>query len=409
MARLILRADRLIDGLGNPPLEQPQLVINEETIEAVYAGDAPESVTVGAQIYDLPGCTLLPGLIDCHVHTNLPGDGTPFEETVRESDGVLVACAANNIRTALEAGITTVRECGGRNMTTFDVRRALHRGYGIGSRLVLSGSPITITGGHCWYFGAEADGVDGVRRMAREMAKRGADWIKVMGTGGGTANTISYLPSYSREEIAAVTAQAHALDRPIGIHCLCRDSIRYAVEAGADQIEHCNFITDATGAQEYDPEIAAMVARAGIFVTTTLSVGYYVIRRLEEKENRTAEDQSALDRWYRMTADNMRQFGQLLEAGVTFVAGTDAGWRYTPFDALPQELRLMCEAGMSPMEAIVSATGRAAESCRVSEQTGSVRPGLTADILAVHGDPLEDLSALQRPRLVVQGGVIRVG
>lgn len=409
MTRRILRAARLIDGSGDEPVDHPQVVINEGIIEAVYAGEGPDGGFDDAEVVDLSGCTLLPGLIDCHVHTNLPGDGTPFEETVREPDGVLLACAANNVRTAVEAGITTLRECGGRGMTTFDLRRALQLGYGVGSRLVLSGSPITIRGGHCWYFGAEADGVDGVRQMAREMAKRGADWIKVMGTGGGTVNTISYLPSYSREEIAAVTAQAHALDRPIGIHCLCSDSIRYAVEAGVDQIEHCSFITDAAGTQIYDPEVGAMVAEAGIFVTTTLAVGHYVIRRLEEKETRTPEEQATLDRWRVMAADNMRQFGQLLAAGVRFVAGTDAGWRYTPFDGLPVELQLMQRGGMTAMEAIVSATGRAAEACRVADRTGTVRPGLAADILVVDGNPLEDLSVLERPRLVLQDGVIRAG
>jgi imidazolonepropionase-like amidohydrolase len=339
---------------------------------------------------------------------NLPGDGTPFEVTVRESDGVLVACAANNARTALEAGITTLRECGGRGMTTFDVRRALELGYGVGPRLVLSGSPITITGGHCWYFGAEADGVDGVRRMAREMAKRGADWIKVMGTGGGTLNTISHLPSYSVEEIAAVTEQAHALDRPIGIHCLCAGSIRYAVQAGADQIEHCSFIADAAGRQEYDPEVAAQVAAAGILVTTTLAVGHYVVRCLERKETLTPEEQASLDLWRIMAADNIRQFRQMLAAGVKFVAGTDAGWRFTPFDSLPVELDLMRQAGMSSMEAIVAATGRAAQACRIADQTGTLRPGLAADIIAVPGNPLDDLSVLQHPELVLQDGQIRL-
>jgi imidazolonepropionase-like amidohydrolase len=137
-------------------------------------------------------------------------------------------------------------------------------------------------------------------------------------------------------------------------------------------------------------------------------VGYYVIRCLERKATLTPEEQAALDRWRVMAADNMRQFGQLLAAGVKFVAGTDAGWRFTPFDSLPVELDLMRQAGMSSTAAIVAATGRAAQACRIADRSGTLRPGLAADIIAVPGNPLDDLSVLQHPELVLQDGQIRL-
>jgi imidazolonepropionase-like amidohydrolase len=407
VSRAILKARQLIDGTGAEPLAWPTVAIEDGVIAGVYGHDVPEDVSRdGTEVLEYPEATILPGLIDCHVHLNLPGDGTDFVDSVAETDGVLVATAANNARTALEAGITSLRDCGGRGTTTFDLRRALQLGYGQGPRLVLCGQPITITGGHCWYFGGEADGVDGVREKAREMAKLGADFIKVMGTGGGTPGTTSWLPSFDAQEIGAVTTEAHRLGRPISIHCLCADAITYATDAGADQIEHANFLVDATGNQHYVPEVGERLARSGALVTGTLAVGYYILKAVESKESRTADEQAALDRWRVMLADNMHHFGLLLQAGVRFVAGTDAGWRFTPFDALPAELELMHQAGMSTAETIVAATSRAAQALRIDDKTGVIRPGLVADIIAVEGDPLADLSVLQRPSLVMQGGQI---
>ena len=197
----IIRADRLIDGTGGAPIPDPVVVVDGVTITGVYSGQAPEGAApADAEVLDYPGCTLLPGLIDAHVHLTLPGNDTPFEETVREPDGVLVASAAGAARVALEAGITTVRDTGGRGDTTFQLRRALELGVARGPRMLLVGQPVTITGGHTWYLGGEADGVDGVRLKVRQLAKAGADWIKVMGSGGGTLNTISHKPSFSRAD-----------------------------------------------------------------------------------------------------------------------------------------------------------------------------------------------------------------
>jgi imidazolonepropionase-like amidohydrolase len=288
------------------------------------------------------------------------------------------------------------------------VRRALQLGYGEGPRLVLCGQPITITGGHCWYFGGEADGIEGVRRKAREMAKLGADFIKVMGTGGGTPGTMPWLPAYSREEIAALVDEAHRLGRTISIHCLCADAIDYAATAGADQIEHANFLIDKATNQRYSPEAAEKLAASGAFVTGTLAVGHYLMRTLEAKERRTPEEQAELDRWQTMAEDNLRHFTLLYRAGVPYVAGTDAGWRFTPFTALPDELELMRTGGMPALEVISSATGRAAKALGIDHEVGAIRSGLAADIIAVRGNPQDDLKTLCSPQLVMKAGRVTV-
>jgi imidazolonepropionase-like amidohydrolase len=406
----VIRADRLVDGTGAAPVQDPVLVLDQGKVAGVFAGKAPEGlVPADARVFDLPGCTVLPGLIDSHVHLNFPGNGLLLEEIMAEPEGVLVATATLSAGKALAAGITTVRDTGCVHSTVFDVRRALELGHGIGPRIRACGQPITITGGHTWYLGGEADGVDALRKKVRSMCKLGADAIKVMASGGGTRNTISYRPSFSATEMAAIVDEAHRLGRKVTAHCLCAEAIEIAVEAGVDQLEHAGFIVDEAGNQKFDPAVAEKVAKADVAVTSTLAVGGYAVTTMQAKPELTTAEQEFLGHWSRMLEDNLNQFTQLYQAGVRIIAGTDAGWRFTPFDGLPEEIRLLERAGMTTMEALVAATGNAAATMGVDDEFGTLRPGLAADVLVVGGDPLQSLSALDDVRLVLQGGEVRVG
>jgi len=405
----VIRADRLIDGTGGEIIDNPVVLVDDDTIVGVYENQPPaDAVPSDARALDYFGCTLLPGLIDAHVHLNLPGDGTEFEETIKEDDGVLVASSANAARTALEAGITTVRDTGGRGSTTFSLRRALEQGYGRGPRMLVVGQPVTITGGHTWYLGGEADGVDGVRLKVRQLCKLGADWIKVMGSGGGTINTMSHRPSFSREELVAIADEAHRLGRKVTVHTLNAEALENAIAAGVDGIEHASFLVDETQTQQYSQGVAENLAKAGIPVTSTLVVGHACVTAMRVKEQLTDQEESFLERWSSMLADNLSQFRKLRDAGVEFIAGTDAGWRFTRFDSLPDELWLMTQGGMSGAEAIHSATGKSADVLGIGGTTGRVKAGLAADLLAVMGDPREDVRMLRNVRLVVQAGQVRV-
>ena len=406
---LIIRASRLVDGTGAPAVHDPTVVVESGRIRKIYAGPAPEGERPpGSRTLDLRGHTLLPGLIDAHVHLVLPGDGTPFETSVREPDGVLTVVAGENARRALRAGITTLRDCGGMRDTTLDLERARRLGYATLPRLHLCGRPITITGGHCWYFGGEADGVEEIRRMVRRLLKSGVDYIKIMATGGGTVGTMPWLPSFSAEELRAAVEEAHRFGRRIGIHSLCAEATRHLLAAGADQIEHAYFIVDAGGRQEFDPRVADAIAKAGTPVTTTLSVGHYLIEALSRREGRAPEDRELLERWRRMFAQTLENARRMHAAGVRFVAGTDAGWRFTPFDGLVTELELIHEAGAAPAEAIAAGTSEAAAAMGIGAETGALREGLAADIIAVAGDPLTDLGVLRRPATVMLGGIVVV-
>lgn len=405
---MLLRADRLIDGTGAAPLTNAVLAVDDDKIVGVFQGQPPDGLaTAQAEVLDFPGCTIMPGMIDTHVHLNLPGDGTSLEDAVREPEGVLVATSVFTAARALAAGVTTVRDLGAFGRTAIDVRRALELGYGVGPRVLACGQPITITGGHTWYFGGEADGEDDLRRKVRHMAKIGADFIKVMGSGGGTVNTMSWLPSYRREELLALADEAHRLGRKITVHCLCAESIDYAIDAGVDQIEHAGFIVDGQGNQRFDPKVAEKLARSGIPVTSTLAVGGAVVNTMTAKATRTPAEEALLTRWIRMLDENLKQFRRMHEMGVKFVAGTDAGWRFTPFDGLPLEMALMHEGGMPRMDSIVAGTGFAAEVIGIGHKVGTLAPGLAADVIVVGGDPSDDLGALRDLRLVVQAGQVR--
>lgn len=398
-----IRADRLIDGTGAAAIERAVLKIEDGRITAVVP--AGEVASLGdADILDFPGCTILPGLIDTHVHLNLPGDGTILEDAMRETEGVLLATSAHSALTALRAGITTLRDLGAAGRTSIDLRRALQLGYGEGARVVACGQPITITGGHTWYFGGEADGVDALRRKVRELCKLGADFIKVMASGGGTIGTLSCKPSFTQDELDVIVEEAHALGRKATAHCLCGESIDRAIHAGFDQIEHAGFIADARGNQAFDPAVAERLARSGIPVTSTLAVGGAVLKTLRAKNELAPAEKAMLTRWVRMHGDNLAQFRTLREMGVRFVAGTDAGWRFTAFDHLPLEMELMQEGGMSTLEVIHAATGFAAEVIDIADEVGTLKAGLVADVIVVEGDPSTDLGALERLKLVLQGG-----
>ncbi|PTM39844.1 amidohydrolase family protein [Bosea sp. 124] len=403
--KTLIKAARLIDGTGAAPVKDPILVIAGGKVEAILSGTVPAEFA-DAEIHDCPGATILPGLIDTHVHLNLPGDGTLLEEAMRETPGVLMATSTFAVGKALAAGITTVRDVGAHERTAIDLRRALQLGHGEGARVLACGQPITVTGGHTWYFGGEADGEDGVRRKVREMVKLGADFIKVMASGGGTVGTQSWKPSFTPGELHALADEAHRFDRLATAHCLCAQSIDDVIAAGFDQIEHAGFIADRKGNQVYDPAVAERLAKSGIPVTSTLAVGGAVLREMRARTVLTPADQAFLARWEKMAADNMAQFRKLRAAGVSFVAGTDAGWRFTRIDDLPLEIAMMHEGGMSTMEALVAATGYAARVIGLADETGTLKPGLAADVLVVSADPLADLAALRDVRLVMQAGKV---
>ncbi|MGD0176040.1 MAG: amidohydrolase family protein [Candidatus Bathyarchaeia archaeon] len=392
----LLKAEWLIDGTGAPALEQGAVLVRDGYIAEIYRGEPLASaLPQNCRTIILPGATLLPGLIDAHVHVCLPANGTVPPKAISEPEGVIQTVALNNAGVALHAGITTLRDCGGFPGVLSSLRRAIELGYADGPRLVLAGWPVTISGGHQHYFGGEADGVDGARTKVRMAVKWGADFVKIIGSGGGTAGTIIWQPSFSNEEMKALVDEAHHLRRKAVVHSLCAESTAQAVAAGADEIEHAGFFI-GPDTMRFDPDVGQKIGEAKIPVCPTLSVSRFIIdAQLAETEH-----------WEHSLKDEIANAVDLHRLGVAFVAGTDAGWRWSPFSALCTELQLMNEVGLSQMECIVAATSRAAEVLGLKGITGTIRPSLSADMIAVQGRPDHDLRVISRVIMVMKEGRI---
>ena len=400
-----VQAGRLVDGTGAPPIDNGAVLIEGERIVAVGpAAAVPDSE--GTERLEFPELTLVPGLVDCHSHVNLPGDGTGIENAAAEGDDLLLLRSAENARITLESGVTTLRENGAAHRTTFSLKEALRRGIIRGPRLSISGRPVTMTGGHCWPFGGEADGVEGVRRAVRQLAKEGADWIKAMTTGGGTLNTRPHHASYTPAELRALVDEAHACGRLAAAHASGLAGIVNSLDAGFDMIIHCSFY-DTAGRHSFKEDVARQIADRGIWVNPTMHVSrarVWRLERLAEQRPLTEAEAADLEQRCLSYAERCNNFQGLLKAGVRQVAGSDAGWGYYRFGEFVHEVEAMAAAGMGASEALRSATLASAESMGVDRDVGSLEPGKLADLLLVRGDPTVDVTALSEVGAVFLGG-----
>ena len=403
----LIKAARLIDGKGGPPLERGALLLENDKIKAVGTEEAvvpPE----GAQVQELnyEDKTVLPGLIDCHVHLIGIGDGRVGDELTTLPDEVLTLQAARNARTHLYSGVTTVRDCGAKNQTTLMLRKAMEMGITPGPRLVLSGRPVAIIGGHLSYFGVEATGPDGCRAAVRQLVKEGADYIKITATGGSTRTSLPLRPSFNVEELKAICDEVHKFGKHAAAHCVTSQGIANALEAGVDTVIHAYF-REPDGTSRFRPEIAERIAKQDVFVNPTVHAVRSRIRALENKiesQGPAEQEQDELDQMRAMLEAKLEWFSGLREAGVSSVCGSDSAWSYYKMGGFQHEVDAHVLGGMSPMEAIVSATGESAKSCWIHDAVGTLEPGKQGDVLVVDGDPSKDIKDLWNVVDVFQGG-----
>lgn len=397
----IYRADTLIDGSGGEPRRNVEVVVEDGRIrEVAPAGLTPRPAD--ARIYERPGATVLPGLIDVHLHLMFGTGPRSYEDVIdHDSDDLMLLRGARNAYLHLRAGVTTCRDCGARNRVAFALREAANAGIFLSPRLHVSGRPLTITGGHFWWCNEEADGVDGVRVATRQLLKEGADFIKIMASGGGTRGTDASRASYSVAEMAAAVAEAHQAGKKTTAHCLAAESVGRAVDAGLDQIEHFNFM-HPDGSRVFDDAVAAKILERGIVLSPTIQTGYRQIERLQEKgEALTERERKQLDGNLYKLETKLEFIRRFHEMGAPIVAGTDA---IQEFGDYAIGLELLHRAGLSPMDVVVAATSGAARAMGVAEEVGTIRPGMAADLVFLDGDPLADIQAFGRVLGVVLGG-----
>lgn len=392
----ILKAARLIDTAREAIQEQAAILLDGDTVRQIGTAEtvhAPEGAPV--REIDYGDATILPGLVDSHVHLNGIGDGRAGDELAALPDEVLTVQAAQNARRHLHSGVTTLRDCGAKNRTTFLLRDAVRMGIVPSPRLVLAGRPIAIIGGHLSYFGATATGVDECRAAVRQLIKEGADFIKITATGGSTRTSHPLRPSFNVEELRAICEEAHRFGKHTAAHCASSQGMVNSLDAGIDTIIH-GVHKEPDGADTYRPDISERIAEQGVFVNPTLGQGLARIRMLEDMDSLTSEQQAELDIFRQNSDARMDHFARMRDAGVVMAAGSDSAWSHYPMGDYQTDIEAHAMAGMSNMEAIVSATRDAARSCCVDSLVGTLEPGKQADLLIVSGNPLDDLSALRQ-------------
>jgi imidazolonepropionase-like amidohydrolase len=388
----LFTARLLVDGISPHAREDAALLVRDGRIAAI-GGEATRAAAKTARRVDLSPGVLAPGLIDCHVHLALSSQPQALFATINDSLSRVALRAAGNMQTAIRAGITTLRDCGGPAEPILALARGVREGLITGPRILASGAPVTTTGGHCWMFGLEADGIVGVQEAVRRMCREGADFIKVMVTGGGSTPGSNFLRSqYSMEELTELAADAHRLGRKVTGHAHGREGIRRAVEAGFDGIEHCSMLRDSWVDMVYDKRLGKEMAARGTVVCRTQTGGERP--RLEEINERHPQ-------WPMFSIAR-----SLVSDGVTLIAGTDAGIDGTGFDGLPAAIEaLVGLAGMSPHQALAAGTSEAAKALGIAGETGALEVGRCADIIVLDVDPLADIRALRAIRAVYRNGV----
>ncbi|MFK7887370.1 MAG: amidohydrolase family protein [Gammaproteobacteria bacterium] len=403
-ARTLIHAGTLIDGASNSARSNVTIIVNDKTIEGIEDGFTTPSA--GDKLYDLSEFTLLPGFMDMHTHLSMQFSQSAYLDRFRKGEGDLALFAAHNARTTLAAGFTTVRDLGDSYNVTVSLRNAIRSGLATGPRIFTAAKSIATTGGH-------ADPTNGVRadlrgdpgpaqgvinspedaaKAVRQRYKDGADLIKITATGGVlSVATASQNPQFTEAELKALIAAANDYGFHVAAHAHGKEGMKRAIEAGVKSIEHGTYMDD---------EIMRLMKRNDTWYVPTITAGRWVAEK------------AAIDGFFpEVVRPKAASIGPLIQstfkkahkAGVNIVFGTDTGVSEHGTNA--QEFAYMVEAGMPAMDAIKSATSVAARFLEL-DHLGVVATGKTADIVAVMGDPLQDISVLQRVEFVMKDGTV---
>jgi imidazolonepropionase-like amidohydrolase len=391
----VIHAGHLLDVKTGRMLDNVWVVIEGDKISRVGTDAVP-----AANVIELPNATLLPGLIDAHTHiTSDPNFG--YQELgVSVPKEALIG--AKNARVTLEAGFTTIRNVGARAFTDVALRDAINEGMVPGPRMIVSGPPLSITGGHCdnnllpYEYHAQsdgaADGVEAVQHKVREIIKYGADVIKICATGGVLSKGDDPRASqYTLDEMEAIVADAHRLGRKVAAHAHGAQGILWAAQAGVDSIEHGSYIDDAA---------IQMMKSKGTYLVPTLYLGDW----MTENASKIGLPEMYAGKMRTIIPIARANVKKAFDAGVKVAFGTDAA--VYPHGLNAHEFAVYVKLGMTPLRAIQTATVNAADLLGWSDRIGLLEEGKFADIIAVNGDPTKDVTLLQNPVFVMKGGVV---
>jgi imidazolonepropionase-like amidohydrolase len=393
--RLVIRAARMLRGPAGERVTDAAVLLRDGVIVAAGGRAAVQAVTPpDTPVLDYPHSTLLPGLIDGHVHLSMDGGRDPVGTMLRSDAETLAAGMAERARRLLDCGVTTVRDLGDRDGGAVRLRNAIAAGELAGPRILAAVAPLTPPRGHCWFLGGEVDGKPAMREMVRRNAEAGADVIKVMASGGyiTEGGAEMWESQFSAAQLAVIVDEARQVGLPVAAHAHGAEAIAFAVTAGVSTIEHCAWMVgDGAWAPRADvAHIATGMAAHGIAACCT--VGSHDWSRMAEQAGEAAA-RAAYDRLCWMD-----------RLGVPLVPGTDGGVQNAVFDEFAGALELYEWLGFPAERVIELATAGAAQALGLAATTGRIAPGLSADLLVVDGDPTRRLAALRAVRLVVARG-----
>jgi imidazolonepropionase-like amidohydrolase len=393
--QLVLKGAQLVDGTGNLPIKDATLVIEKDKIQVV--GGPEVAYAPDAMVVDLPGCTIVPGFVDAHVHITMPPVGDSAALLRNEPRALTALRSATHAEVTLMSGITTIRDMGGPDGVDLVLRDAIASGMVPGPRILAAGRCVAMTGGHGWFIGREADGPDEVRKAVREQLRAGADVIKLMATGGVmTPGVEPGSPQFTYEELKAGVEEANKAGRRTASHAQGTTGIKNAVLAGITSIEHGIFLND---------EVIELMLERGTYLVPTLVAPYWIV----QKGRAAGIPDYAVRKTEAVIDAHMASFRKALAAGIRIAFGTDAGTPFNEHGANTFELQLMVENGMSPMQALETATRSSAELLGISDKVGTLEPGKIADVVVLSGDPLADITAVRNVKGVIKEGKIVKG
>ena len=399
--KLILKAGRLIDGTGAEPVSNAAVVVENGRISKIVSQD---DLRVGereeAEVIDVPGGTLMPGFIEMHTHIHCSAQTDAYAHIMTESDATFIMRGVGAVRAALGSGVTTMRDLGSRNQVVLPIKAAVEQGVIPGPRMIVAGTPITTTGGHCNMFGTEADTAEQVVSAIRSQFKIGADCIKIMSTGGGfTPGTNVRAPQYPVETLKAAVADAERLGLQVAAHCHASAGVKNCVDAGIHNLIHCSWLAESEDDMyDYDEDYADMIAEKGLYVDPTLALG-----RLNRLRGKGAPASGAMND----PAQRFEILRDMWDRGVKFVTGMDAGMTNANFDDFAYIPQVMVEEmRITPMEAIVCSTLTSAQCLGLDDEIGTLEAGKSADVLIINGSPDQDITALHDVNAIVSQGQI---
>ena len=395
---MVIKSVRLIEGTGRV-FDKAVVVIRNDRFAAV---GSPREVTVprGASMIDGRGLTLLPGLIDCHVHLCLGGEADVVAAVEQDSPSLTLLKAARYARQTLEAGVTTVRDVGSRDHSIVSLKRAIDQRLLPGPRIVGAGLAICMIGGHARFIGREVAGPEQVRTVAREQIAAGAEVIKVIASGGVlTPGTAPDQAQMTAEELTAAVEVARLAGKKVAAHAHGSSGMKNALQAGVHSIEHATLLDDEAG---------ALLKRNGCYIVPTLSA----LATTAACRRGCGIPDSALDKAKAMMKRHHRSFKAAHRNGLLIAMGTDAGTPFNFHGDNAQELERMVALGMTPMEAICASTLEAARLIGLEDQVGTIERGRQADLILIDGNPLKHIELLRdRDRIagVMKGGTFVSG